>query len=72
VKVKMNASILLMTTLSAVMFIAAEDNEEKRDKTRKMGATESRACPSHIGALIVTFVPFGHLLIFRVDREWVS
>jgi lipid-binding SYLF domain-containing protein len=37
-KAKMIASILAITMLSAVMCIAAEDNEEKRDKTRKMAA----------------------------------
>jgi hypothetical protein len=35
-KVKMIASILAMTMLSAGLCIAADDNEEKRDKTRKM------------------------------------
>jgi lipid-binding SYLF domain-containing protein len=37
-KVKMIASILAMTMLSAGLCIAADDNEEKRDKTRKMAA----------------------------------
>jgi lipid-binding SYLF domain-containing protein len=37
-KVKMVASILALTMLCAVMSIAAEDNEEKRDKSRKMAA----------------------------------
>ena len=39
-KIKMIASILAMTMLSAGLCIAADDNEEKRDKTRKM-ATEA-------------------------------
>ncbi len=34
----MIASILAMTMLSAVMCMAADDNEEKRQKTRKMAA----------------------------------
>ena len=39
-RVKMIASILVMTMLSAVMCMARDDNEEKRQKTRKM-ATEA-------------------------------
>ena len=37
-KVKVIASFLAMTMLSAMMCIAAENNEEKRDETRKMAA----------------------------------
>jgi lipid-binding SYLF domain-containing protein len=37
-KVKMIASILAMTMLTASLCIAADDNEKKRDKTRKMAA----------------------------------
>lgn len=37
-KVKMIASILALTMLSAGLCIAADDNEKKRDKTRKMAA----------------------------------
>jgi len=37
-KVRMIASILAMTMLSASLCIAADDNEKKRDKTRKMAA----------------------------------
>jgi hypothetical protein len=37
-RVNMIASILALTMLSAVMCFAAEDNEEKRDKSRKMAA----------------------------------
>ena len=39
-KVKMIASILAMTMLSAGLCIAADDNEKKRVKTRKMAAEE--------------------------------
>jgi lipid-binding SYLF domain-containing protein len=35
-KVKMIASILAMTMLSAAMCVGADDNDKKRDKTRKM------------------------------------
>jgi hypothetical protein len=37
-KAKMIASILALTMLSAVMCMAADDNDEKRQKTRKMAA----------------------------------
>jgi lipid-binding SYLF domain-containing protein len=37
-KVKLMASILVMTMVSAVMCMAGDDNEEKRQKTRKMAA----------------------------------
>jgi lipid-binding SYLF domain-containing protein len=37
-KVKMIASILAITMLSGGLCVAADDNEEKRDKTRKMAA----------------------------------
>jgi hypothetical protein len=37
-KVKMIASILAITMLSVGLCVAADDNEEKRDKTRKMAA----------------------------------
>ena len=39
-KIKMIASILAMTMLSAGLCIAADDNEKKREKTRKMAAEE--------------------------------
>ena len=41
-KVKMIASILAMTMLSAGLCIAGDDDEKKRDKTRKMAAEELR------------------------------
>jgi lipid-binding SYLF domain-containing protein len=37
-RAKMIASILVMTMLSAVMCMAADDNDEKRQKARKMAA----------------------------------
>jgi lipid-binding SYLF domain-containing protein len=37
-RLKMIASILSMSLLSACLCFAADDNEEKRDKTRKMSA----------------------------------
>jgi lipid-binding SYLF domain-containing protein len=37
-KVKMIASILAVAMLSAAICVAADDNDEKRDKTRKMAA----------------------------------
>ena len=37
-KVKMIASMLAVTMLSAAICVAADDNDEKRDKTRKMAA----------------------------------
>ncbi len=41
-RAKMIASIVALTMLSAVMCMAADDNDEKRQKTRKMAAEASQ------------------------------